>query len=164
MFNLAVTLRESARRTPDKPIVTWDGGRLTYAEVDQLSDVAAAGLRARGVRPGDTVGLQLPNIPQFLIAYFGILKAGGVVVPMNVLLRAPEITYYLQDSQAKILITFAMFLEQAAAGAAEAGVTEVYAVGIDAPTAGAQPVEALLGAAGDGVTGGIEPRRPTTPP
>jgi long-chain acyl-CoA synthetase len=162
VFNLAVTLRESARRTPDKPAVTWDGGQLTYAEIDSLSDVAAAGLRARGISPGDTVGLQLPNIPQFVIAYFGILKAGGVVVPMNVLLRAPEIAFYLADSQAKILITFAMFLDQAAAGAAEAGVTEVYAVGIDAPTSGAQAIEALLGAAtgdaGNTVTSEIVPR------
>jgi len=125
VFNLAVTLRESARRTPDKPAVIWDGGQLTYAEIDSLSDVAAAGLRARGISPGDTVGLQLPNIPQFVISYFGILKAGGVVVPMNVLLRAPEIAFYLSDSQAKILITFSMFLDQAAAGAAEAGLTEV---------------------------------------
>jgi long-chain acyl-CoA synthetase len=77
---------------------------------------------------------------------------------MNVLLRAPEIAFYLQDSGARIFITFAMFLDQAAAGAAEAGVTEVYAVGIDAPASGAQPVEVLLAAAGDTVTGGIEPR------
>ena len=59
------------------------------------------GWRQPGLRPGDPVGLQLPNIPQFLIAYFGILKAGGVVVPLNVLLKAPEIAFQLGDCGAQ---------------------------------------------------------------
>ena len=86
-FNLAVILRETASATPDKAVAVYDGGRLSYGDLDALSDRLAAGLEIAGLRPGDRVGLQLPNIPQFLIAYFGILKAGGVVVPLNVLLQ-----------------------------------------------------------------------------
>ena len=67
---------------PDRGAVSGDP--LSYAQLDALSDRLAAGLESAGVRPGDMVGLQLPNIPQFLIAYFGILKCGGVAVPLNV--------------------------------------------------------------------------------
>ena len=85
-FNLACICREAALATPDKPAVILDDTRLSYAELDAASDRVAAGLRAAGVRRGEAVGLQLPNIPQFLVTYFGILKAGAVMVPMNVLL------------------------------------------------------------------------------
>ena len=54
----------------------------------------AASLEAAGIEPGDPVALQLPNIPQFLIGYFGILKAGAVAVPLNVLLKAPEVAFH----------------------------------------------------------------------
>ena len=96
-FNLAVMLRESARRAPAKTAVILGDARLSYAQLDELSDRVAASLAAAGLAPGDRVGLQLPNIPQFVIAYFGILKAGGVVVPMNVLLKAPEIAFQLRE-------------------------------------------------------------------
>src|SRR5262249_50585542 len=82
------------------------GQRMTYGELDVLSDGLAAGLEAGGVNPGDAVALQVPNIPQLLIAYFGILKAGAVAVPLNVLLKAPEVAFHLGDSSAKILITW----------------------------------------------------------
>ncbi|HZC98792.1 MAG TPA: long-chain fatty acid--CoA ligase [Actinomycetes bacterium] len=131
-FNLAVILRESAAASPDKPVVVYDGGQMTYAQVDALSDQLAAALQERGLRPGDAVGLQLPNLPQFLVAYFGILKAGAAVVPMNVLLKAPEVAFYLGDSNARAFITWAGVLDDAAKGAAEAGVTDVFVVG-DAP-------------------------------
>ena len=148
-FNLATMLRESAKRVPDKPVAILDDVRLTYADLDVLSNRVAANLVTLGIKPGDTVGLQLPNLPQFIVAYFGILKAGGVVVPMNVLLKGPEIAFYLGNSQAKLFITFAGVAEEAAKGAAEAGVTAVYSVGIpglvEAPDL--TPFEALL--AGD---------------
>ncbi|HEX5201033.1 MAG TPA: long-chain fatty acid--CoA ligase [Actinoplanes sp.] len=129
MLNLAVILRESAAARPDAPAVLHDGGVVTYAELDARSDALAAGLAARGVRPGTAIALQLPNIPEFLVAYYGILKAGGVVVPMNVLLRAPEIAYQLTDSGARALITWAGTAAEAGKAAAEAGVGEVYVVG-----------------------------------
>ena len=90
-LNLATMLRESALAHPDKPVALFDGGPLSYAELDALSDrFARRPARGRASRPRRAVGLQLPNIPQFLIAYFGLLKAGCVVVPLNVLLKAPR--------------------------------------------------------------------------
>ena len=90
-LNVAGILRESAKAYPDKPALIFDGGRITYAELDALTDQFARGLQAEGFAPGTRIGLQLPNIPQFVISYFGILKAGCVAVPMNVLLKAPEV-------------------------------------------------------------------------
>jgi len=145
-FNLAVILRETAAATPDKPAAIYEGAKMTYAELDALSDQLAASLRASGIEPGDPVAVQLPNIPHFLISYFGILKAGGVVVPINVLLKAPEVAYHLSDSGAKILITWEGVLPDAAKGAAEAGVSEIYALGHAPDTDGAMPFERLLAA------------------
>ncbi len=143
-FNLAVILRETAFASPDKPAAVYPGGSLTYGELDALSGRLAAGLRTSGIRPGDVVALQLPNIPQFLVAYFGILKAGGVVVPLNVLLKGPEVGFQLDNSAARILITWGGVLDQALKGAASAGVSEIYAVGDD--TGRASPFERLLAA------------------
>jgi long-chain acyl-CoA synthetase len=125
-LNLAIMLRESALAYPDKPVALYDGGRLSYAQLDALSDRFATGLRASGVVPGESVGLQLPNIPQFLIAYFGMLKAGCIDVPLNVLLKAPEVAYCLGDAQARALVTWAGVADEAIKGAAAAGVPAVY--------------------------------------
>jgi len=146
-FNLAVILNETAQSAPDRPVAVYDGGQLTYAELDQMSDRLAAALAAAGIEPGDRVALQLPNIPQFLISYFGILKAGGVVVPLNVMLTAPEVAFHLSDSGAAMLITWAGVLAEAAKGAEAAGLDLLYAVGHAADTAGAVPFERLLVAA-----------------
>jgi len=122
----------------------YDGGRLTYRELDRASDRLAAALTAAGIKPGDPVALQLPNIPQFLISYFGILKAGGAVVPLNVLLRAPEVAFHLGDSGARVLITWEGVLAEARKGAEAAGLDQVYAVGhADGPD-GVAPFERLL--------------------
>ena len=86
-LNLAVILRESARRDPDRVAIILDSFKFTYGQLDALSNQAASSLKAGGLRKGDRVGVMLPNVPQFPIAYFAILKAGGVVVPMNC---APE--------------------------------------------------------------------------
>jgi long-chain acyl-CoA synthetase len=128
-FNLAVILSETTRTSPGKPAAVFAGGQLTYRQLDQASDKLAASLGVAGVKPGDPVALQLPNIPQFLISYFGILKAGGVVVPLNVMLRAPEVAFHLGDSGARILITWEGVLAEAAKGAEAAGLDQIYAVG-----------------------------------
>jgi long-chain acyl-CoA synthetase len=143
-FNLAVMLAESARRVPAKPAVIFGGTPMSYAELDALSDRVAANLTAAGVEAGDRVGLQLPNIPQFVIAYFAILKAGGVVVPMNVLLKSPEIEFQLRDSGARTLITFGWFLEEAAKAAGAAAVTSLYVVGGAGDLGAGLPFETLL--------------------
>jgi long-chain acyl-CoA synthetase len=143
-FNLAVILRETARAAPGRPVAAYAGGQMTYGELDALSDRLARGLQARGIHAGDRVALQLPNIPQFLVAYFGILKAGAVAVPLNVLLKAPEVEFHLRDSAAKILITWAGVLDDAAKGAGSAGVTEIYSVGQAEQAAPAAPFDRLL--------------------
>ncbi len=128
-FNLAVMLRESARRAPAKTAVILGEIKLSYGQLDELSDRVAANLAAAGLKPGDRVGLQLPNIPRFVIAYFGILKAGGVVVPMNVLLKASEIAFQLEDSGARALITYGGILDESAKAAESAAVASLYVVG-----------------------------------
>jgi len=149
-FNLAVILRETATASPDKPVAVFAGGQLTFGELDALSDRLAAGLAVAGLRPGEAVALQLPNIPQFLVGYFGILKAGCVVVPLNVMLKAPEVEFHLADSGAKILITWEGIIGEAAKGAAAAGVIDIYAVGHAQNAAGARMFEQLLAVPADG--------------
>jgi len=80
--------------------------QLTYAELDSQAQRVAAGLHAIGIRAGDHVALSCPNVPLFPIVYFGILKAGAAVVPINVLLKPREIAYHLRDSGAKAVIAF----------------------------------------------------------
>ena len=144
-FNLAVILRESAHSSPDRPAALFAQGQLTYGQLDAASDRVAASLAVGGIRPGDPVALQLPNIPQFLISYFGILKAGAVAVPLNVMLKAPEVAFHLGDSRARMLITWEGILAEAVKGAQAAGLDQIYAVGHADDQDGALPFERLLG-------------------
>ena len=128
-FNLSCILREASRQYPEKAAALHANGTLTFRELDELSDRLAAGLQHAGVVPGNSVALQLPNLPEFLVAYFGILKAGAVVVPMNVLLKAPEVEFYLANSGAQVFITFAMFADEALKGAEQATVDKIYVLG-----------------------------------
>ena len=121
VLNLASIVTESAGRGPDSPAVRLNELELTYAELDDRSARLAALLAEHGLQPGDRVGVMLPNVPDFPIAYYGALRAGGIVVPMNVLLKRREIVFYLGDSGAKILIAWHGFGEEARAGAEEAG-------------------------------------------
>jgi long-chain acyl-CoA synthetase len=105
-FNLATILTESALAAPDAPACRFAGTTTTYAELDEQSGRVAAGFGAAGLSPGQVVALQLPNIAPFLSAYFGALKAGLVVLPLNPLLMAPELEYHLTDSAAALLIGF----------------------------------------------------------
>jgi long-chain acyl-CoA synthetase len=163
-FNLAVMLRESARRAPAKTAVILGKATLSYAQLDQLSDRVAASLTAAGLAAGDRVGLQLPNIPQFVLAYFGILKAGGVVVPMNPLLKAAEIAFQLEDSGARTLITYGGFLDEAAKAAEAAALTSLYVVTETGAPAAGTPFEALLsGDASDAPGAQLASRSPADP-
>jgi long-chain acyl-CoA synthetase len=106
VLNLSVVLEDSARKHPDRDAVVLGETRLTYAQVDGLANQVANLLVSRGIQPGDKVALSCPNLPYFPIVYFGILKAGGVVVPLNVLLKGREIAYHLDDSDAKAYFCF----------------------------------------------------------
>ncbi|MEV0064528.1 long-chain fatty acid--CoA ligase [Nocardia sp. NPDC050718] len=100
MLNLAVLLEDAARNHPDREALVVGDARFTYAEIDAAANQVAGLLVERGIRTGDKVALSCPNTPWFPIVYYGILKAGGVVVPLNVLLKAREIGYHLRDSDA----------------------------------------------------------------
>ena len=106
MLNLSVFLEDSAFNVPDRNAVVLGPTRLTYAQLDGAANQVANLLVASGIGPGDKVALSCPNIPYFPIAYYGILKAGAVVVPLNVLLKAREAAYHLADSDAKAFFCF----------------------------------------------------------
>jgi long-chain acyl-CoA synthetase len=106
VLNLSVFLEDSARRHPDRDAIVLGDTRLGYRQLDAAANQVANLLRSRGIQRGDKVALTCPNLPYFPIVYYGILKVGAVVVPMNVLNKAREVTYYLEDSGAKAYFCF----------------------------------------------------------
>lgn len=106
MPNLSSLLEGSAAAHPDRTAVVLGDNRLTYAQVDAAASQVANLLVARGIEPGDKVALSCPNLPYFPIVYYGILKAGATVVPLNVLLKGREVAYHLDDSDARAYFCF----------------------------------------------------------
>ena len=106
MLNLASLLENSADKYADRDAVVLGDTRLTYAEVNGAANQVANLLVERGIQPGDKVALSCPNLPYFPIVYYGILKAGATVVPLNVLLKGREVAYHLDDSDAKAYFCF----------------------------------------------------------
>jgi long-chain acyl-CoA synthetase len=119
-MSLATILRDSAAVHADRVALRLGDAATSYREFDQQSARVAGLLRDRGVEPGDRVGVMLPNTPEFALAYYGVLRAGGVVVPMNPLLKAREVAYYLGDSGARLLFAWHGFADEASAGAKQA--------------------------------------------
>jgi long-chain acyl-CoA synthetase len=119
--NLATILIETAKRNGDKTAFKLDDVELNYSMLDEGSARIAGLLKSKGLEPGDRVGLMMPNVPYFPVIYFGILRAGAVVVPMNVLLKKREVGFYLEDPGAKFLFAWGDFAEPAEAGAEQAG-------------------------------------------
>jgi len=105
-LNLASILEHPARLVPERTAILHSGHAITYGELDARAGEVAAGLHGLGIRAGDNVALSCPNVPWFPMAYFGILKAGAAVVPINVLLKPREIAYHLKDSDAKAYLAF----------------------------------------------------------
>src|SRR5712692_6996956 len=139
MLNLATLLEGSAARSPDRAALTAGERKLTYRQLNEEANKLAGALKRRGIAPGDRVALTMPNTPEFAIAYYGILKAGAAVVPLNVQLKAPEISYYLNDSGARIAIAASSFAGEVLGGRAGAtGCCEVWIAG-DHPEAGSAP-------------------------
>jgi long-chain acyl-CoA synthetase len=120
-MNLADNLTATAARVGAKTALKLDDNEVTYGDLDDASARVAGLLRARGVEPGDRVGIMLPNVPEFASVYYGVLRAGAIVVPMNVLLKEREVGFYLGDSSAKLLFAWHSFAEEAEAGAREVG-------------------------------------------
>lgn len=106
MLNLSMVIEEHARNRPEREAIIFGNTRLTYAQLNAMACQVANGLKSLGIGPGDNVALSCPNLPYFPIVYFGILKAGATVVPINTLLKGREIAYHLQDSDAKAYFCF----------------------------------------------------------
>jgi long-chain acyl-CoA synthetase len=121
-MNLAQIVTESASRDADHVAVKLDDTELTYGALDTSTQLIAGLLHEHGFSPGDRVGIMLPNVPYFPVVYYGVLRAGGVVVPMNVLLKRREVQFYLSDSGARLLFAWHDF-----AGAAEGGAQDAEA-------------------------------------
>jgi long-chain acyl-CoA synthetase len=119
--NLAELLTDAASREPDHVALKLDDLEVTYGQLDEASARVAGLLREKGVSKGDRVGIMLPNVPYFAVCYYGVLRAGCVVVPMNVLLKRREVEFYLKDPAAKLLFAWTDFADDARAGAEAAG-------------------------------------------
>jgi len=104
-ITLTEALAATADRHPGHTAMIFKGRRITYREEGVLIDRLAAALQKLGVGKGDRVAVHLPNCPQFIIAYFAVLKIGGIVVPCNPIYTARELTYQLRDSGSKVIIT-----------------------------------------------------------
>jgi long-chain acyl-CoA synthetase len=119
--NLARILTDSAALAPEHAAVRLDEMTLSYAALDGATAHFAGLLANLGFEPGHRVGIMLPNVPYFPVCYYGTLRAGGIVVPMNVLLKQREVGYYLDDSRARLLFAWEGFGAEASGGAAAVG-------------------------------------------
>ncbi len=102
-------LEETARKYPDSPCTIFKGAVITYRELNKLTDRLAAGIAELGVKKGDRVGVFMPNTPQFVITFFAVLKAGGVVVSVNPLYSAREIVHQVNDAGIEIMFVMSNF-------------------------------------------------------
>jgi long-chain acyl-CoA synthetase len=102
--NLAATLLVAAEQHPSRPALLHDGARVTYAELEGRSARLAGQLRAHGVEPGDRVAISLPNVPDFVAAYYGTLRLGAIAVPLNPLLKPPEIRLRVEHAGVRVLV------------------------------------------------------------
>jgi len=106
MLNLSILLEDSAHKYPARDALVLGDTRLTYAQLNGAANMVANLLVERGIQPGDKIALSCPNLPYFSVVYYGILKAGATVVPLNVLLKGREVAYHLADSGAKAYFCF----------------------------------------------------------
>src|ERR1700755_2674231 len=119
--SLAQPLTETAAKHGDRPALKLDDTVASYAVLNEGATRIAGLLKERGLQPGDRVGIMLPNVPYFAVVYYGVLRAGGGVVPMNVLRKAREVEFCLADAGARHLFAWHDFAEAAEAGAQAAG-------------------------------------------
>ncbi|NQU30659.1 MAG: long-chain fatty acid--CoA ligase [Anaerolineae bacterium] len=104
-------LEDAAQKYPDKACTIFKGAEVTYKEMDEITDTLAGALADLGVKKGDRVGIFMPNTPQFVMAYYGVLKAGGVVVASNPLYTASEIAHQAKDAGIEIMLVMSNFYQ-----------------------------------------------------
>jgi long-chain acyl-CoA synthetase len=102
-------LEEGARRVPTQTAMIFQGKELTYDELNKASDAIAAGLAANGFKKGDRAVIYMPNLPQFVIIYYGILKAGGIVIATNPLYTERELQHQLKDCGAETVFVLSRY-------------------------------------------------------
>ncbi len=123
-------LEESARRFPEKPCTIFKGAQISYQEMNNLTDRLAAGLVDLGVQKGDRVGILIPNTPQFVMAYFAVLKAGGVVAATNPMYTEREIKHQANDSGMKLMIVMSNYYEKLKNVQPETGIKQLVVTNI----------------------------------
>lgn len=140
-FNLADLLAEAAGRDGTRELIIGPVTTLSYAEADARATVVAAHLMELGLVPGTCVAVQLPSVPEFIEAFYGVLRAGMIAVPMNPQLKAGEIGYQLQNTDARVLITCDASFDEALQAAGDTTVSALYVVGsgTGAPARGGGP-------------------------
>jgi long-chain acyl-CoA synthetase len=134
MTNLVNNLIATTAAHGDRPAIRMDDYVMTYAELTDAASQVASAVRRHGLKPGDRIGLVLPNVPAFPVLFYGSLLAGCVIVPMNPLLKAQEIEYYLEDSGAKLV-----FVWDGAGDAAERAAATVGALVVTVTATGLEP-------------------------
>ena len=133
MTNLASNLTETTRAHGDRIAVRVDDAVMTYRELDEASARVAGLLHERGLKPGDRVGIMMPNVAEVPVVYYGVLRAGGIVVPMNPLLKAREVAYYLGDSGAGLIFAWHAFAGEARGGAEQANAEPIVVDAVSFP-------------------------------
>jgi long-chain acyl-CoA synthetase len=109
-MNIASALIESAAKYPEEILIRFEGKSFTYSQISTLSEQLAAGLIEAGLKAGDRIALYLPNVPEFVIAYFAIQRIGAISVTINAILKREEVRYLLDDSGSKLVFTEAELL------------------------------------------------------
>jgi len=138
-MNIPELLESNARKNPEKQCLRAEGKSYSYQTIKELSQKAAALFQGRGIKKGDRAAIMSQNTPGFVIAFFGILKAGGVVVPVNHKLMKPEVDYILENSGAKLFLFDGSLAEIAAKVAASVG-----KISLDSPARDFPHFESLL--------------------
>jgi len=123
-------LDESTKKYADKPCTIFKGAEITYKEMSRITDQLAAALVDLGIKKGDRVGILIPNTPQFVIAFFAILKAGGVVVATNPQYTGREITHQANDSGMELMILMSNYYELVKSIQAETGIKQIIVTNI----------------------------------
>src|SRR3954452_6931484 len=121
MTNLTHMLDDTVGQHGDRTAIKLDDLEIPYTALDAGTKAVAGFLKSKGIGPGDRVGLMLPNLPYFPFAFYGVLRLGAAVVPMNPLLKEREVAFHLGDSGAKALVAWNQFADPARAGSEEAG-------------------------------------------
>ena len=131
--NLAKNLTDTTRAHAGRVAVRVDDAAMTYRALDEASARVAGLLHERGLKPGGRVGIMMPNVAEVPVVYYGVLRAGGVAVPMNPLLKAREVAYYLGDSGAGLIFAWHAFADQARGGAEQAEAEAIVVDGVSFP-------------------------------